>query len=236
MPDFAVRSTEVEIMDDLNCSGAVVNQTLEELEFINKWLGGNVITIQGVKALLKNFQAHGQQSLVVADLGCGSGSMLRILAKHFFKTQINGIGIDANPNIIEYARQKSLGYNHLKYLTLDVHSDEFKKNQYDIILATLFLHHFSSSQLIEVFTSLKKQARVGVVINDLHRHWLAYYFIKILTRLFSKSAMVKFDAPLSVLRGFRREELTAILTQAGIKKYTLKWRWAFRWQLIIFCS
>jgi hypothetical protein len=74
---------------------------------------------------------------------------------------------------------------------------------------------------------------VGIVVNDLHRHWLAYHAIKILTRLFSKSAMVKYDAPLSVLRGFTRGELADILKKAGIVQYTLKWKWAFRWQIII---
>jgi hypothetical protein len=45
--------------------------------------------------------------------------------------------------------------------------------------------------------------------------------------------MVKFDAPLSVLRGFSRHELVSILSQAGITHYKLRWRWAFRWQLVI---
>ena len=38
MPDFFNRSDEVEVMDDLECSGDVLEQTLRELEFINKWL------------------------------------------------------------------------------------------------------------------------------------------------------------------------------------------------------
>jgi hypothetical protein len=79
---------------------------------------------------------------------------------------------------------------------------------------------------------LKHQVRIGIVINDIHRHWLAYYSIKLLTRLFSKSAMVKFDAPLSVLRAFSRQELSDILHQAGIRHFQLSWKWAFRWQAV----
>ena len=80
----------------------------------------------------------------------------------------------------------------------------------------------------------KKEVRIGIVINDIHRNWFSYYSIKLLTKLFSKSAMVKFDAPLSVLRAFKKNELKSILDQAGFSNYTLKWMWAFRWQVIIY--
>lgn len=232
MPDLKVRSSAIEIMDDLNCSGAVVSQTLIELEFINKWLGGNAVTINGLRSLLKKSP---RQTILIADLGCGSGDMLRLISKKIFRNTLEKkfIGIDANPNIIEYAKQNISGYPEIEFKAIDILSEEFKSTQYDIITATLFFHHFTSDQLIEIFGQLKKQASTGIVINDLHRNWLAYYSIKILTQLFSKSVMVKYDAPLSVLRGFSRKELEEILIKSGIKNYSLQWKWAFRWQLII---
>jgi hypothetical protein len=99
-------------------------------------------------------------------------------------------------------------------------------------LATLFFHHFSTDDLIRVLRQLAEQTRF-IVINDIHRHPFAYYSIKWLTRLFSKSAMVKFDAPLSVLRSFTKQEWLYILQQAGFTQYQIHWKWAFRWQLII---
>ncbi|NJN41363.1 MAG: hypothetical protein HC811_03110 [Flammeovirgaceae bacterium] len=96
-----------------------------------------------------------------------------------------------------------------------------------------FSPSFTNDQLVNIFKRLKQQARIGIVVNDLHRHALAYYSIMWITRLFSKSEMVKIDAPLSVLRGFRRSEIISILNQAEITNYTLRWKWAFRWQLII---
>jgi hypothetical protein len=71
--------------------------------------------------------------------------------------------------------------------------------------------------------------RLGFFINDLHRHPLAYHSIRLLTRTFSKSYLVKNDAPLSVRRGFRRGEWQRLLHDAGITGYTCSWRWAFRW-------
>lgn len=236
IPDFSKRSDDLEIMDDLNCSGDVVRQTLVELEFINKWLGGNSVTVGGLRMLLASRQFDQSVPLKIADLGCGGGDMLKLIDKYLKKEKLEGRlkGFDANPNIIAFAWVNSSDHLDITYNTLDILSDEFKSKPFDVFFATLFLHHFTSDQLVEIFDSLKRQTSLGIVINDLHRHWLAYYSIKLLTKFFSRSSMVKYDAPLSVLRGFTKGELIEILQRAGIKTYSLKWKWAFRWQLIIF--
>ena len=218
-------------MDDLDCSGMVVEQTLKELDTINDLLGGNAVTINGLSRLIKS---SSRKSFSVADLGCGSGDMLRLIYNWGNRKSISFslTGMDANPNIIAYAREHS-GDLPVHFETVNILDSEFRKRNFDIFIATLFTHHFTNQQLIEVLSTLKSQAQTGIVINDIHRHWFAYYSIKYLTQLFSRSSMVRFDAPLSVLRAFRRNELQNILTQAGITKYELRWRWAFRWQLII---
>ncbi|HTH55563.1 MAG TPA: methyltransferase domain-containing protein [Cyclobacteriaceae bacterium] len=228
---FVGRSNGIEIMDDLDCKGDVVNQTLRELEFINRTLGGNQITVDGVNALVDKTQ---QRPLVIIDLGCGGGDMLILLANHFKKKGVKAefIGIDANPNIIDYAREHAHD-PQVRFSTVNILSEEFRAQTFDIAIATLFFHHFSSGQLSVILKWLYSQVRTGIVINDLHRHPFAYYSIKLLTMIFSKSAMVKFDAPLSVLRGFSRKELVEILENAGIKNYALTWRWAFRWKIVI---
>lgn len=45
------RSEDIEIMDDLDMSGDLLIDTLDQLAIINKWLGGNKITIDGIKTL-----------------------------------------------------------------------------------------------------------------------------------------------------------------------------------------
>jgi 2-polyprenyl-3-methyl-5-hydroxy-6-metoxy-1,4-benzoquinol methylase len=233
---FNHRSTGIEIMDDLDCKGEVVDQTLRELDFINHWLGGNAVTLDGLKSLWKNIPKD--RKISIADLGCGSCEMLRLIAQlaRKDKREVALTGIDANPNIASYAQKKSFDFKNIQLEATNIFSDEFRQREFDIILGTLFLHHFTEEELIGVFSSLKNQARYGIIINDVHRHPLAYYSIKYLTELFSKSAMVKFDAPLSVLRSFKKEELKNILQKAGIEEYQLKWKWAFRWQLVIPCS
>jgi SAM-dependent methyltransferase len=231
MPDFSIRSEALEIMDDLDCAGEVVDQTLRELEFINKWLGGNAVTINALKKILKHHDRL--KPIVIADLGCGGGEMLRIIYRWAGRNsiQVKLIGIDANPNIIRFARKNIEDIPAIEFATLDIFSEDFRTMKFDVVIGTLFYHHFSNLQLREFFHQLRKQCNIGFIINDIHRHPLAYYSIKLLTKLFSKSAMVKYDAPLSVLRAFTKKELTDILADSSTT-FIITWRWAFRWQVI----
>lgn len=231
--NFALRSTGLEIMDDLDCKGEVVDQTLRELDFINRWLGGNAVTINAVKSVWQAIPKG--QAITIADLGCGSGEMLRILSLLAKKEgrKVYFYGFDANPNITQFAREHSTQFPNISYQAVNVFSPEFQKQKFDIVLATLFMHHFSEAELVLLFSQLKQQTTAAIIINDIHRHPLAFYSIKLLTQLFSKSAMVKFDAPLSVLRAFTKIELQTILQKAAIDNSEIMWKWAFRWQLTI---
>jgi len=242
MPDFSKRSDDVEIMDDLACAGEVVHQTLREIENINRLLGGNYVTVNGVKRVLHSVggrlsTVHGKSGRVlnVTDLGCGGGDLLKLIRKWAIRRgiELTYTGIDANPNIVAYAQAHTSGSPGIVFEAVDILSEDFKKRRFDIVVGTLFYHHFSSDQLAIFFSQLKRQTSVGIVINDIHRHWFAYYSIRWLTQLFSRSSMVKYDAPLSVMRAFRKQELQDIMRKAGITDYSLRWMWAFRWQVVI---
>lgn len=232
MPDFSVRSNELEIMDDLDCSGDVVRQTLHELEVINSWLGGNAVTMNGVRTLFKDLDKG--KEIVLADLGCGRGDMLLNIDRWALRNGYNVklLGFDANPHIIAQARAYIATNPRITFETLDIFSERFKEQNFDIVTGTLFYHHFSSTQLTQFFSALRSRTRIGILINDIHRHPLAYYSIKYLTQWFSRSPMVQFDAPVSVMRAFHKEELEEILKDSGFENISIRWKWAFRWQVI----
>ncbi len=226
--NLSIRSSELEIMDDLGISGDVVGQTLQELDTINHLLGGTRISTSAFAKLCK-----AQRIASLADLGCGSADMLLRMSRispstHFY-------GFDANPNIIDYAQNHVIRRTNVHIHCENIFSDSFKQRTFDIIHCCLFLHHFTHGQLVSLFQQFTHQAQQAIIVNDLHRHPLAYYSIKWLTRLFSRSFMVRNDAAVSVSRGFKKSELRAILHEAGITDYKLHWRWAFRWQLVINC-
>jgi hypothetical protein len=79
---------------------------------------------------------------------------------------------------------------------------------------------------------MERHSSCGFFINDLHRHPIAYYLIKIITGVFSSSPLVKNDAPISVRRGFTKKDWKNILNDSRIKSSMVSWEWAFRYLIV----
>lgn len=233
MKTFRTRAYQKELIDDFQSDGPELRQTLRELKTINTLLGGNHVTTQGIKKLMKGRE---RSKMVIADVGCGGGDMIRVMANWAKKEKIEAeiIGIDANPNTIFMAKNNLEDLPNVSFETANVFDKDFQQKNFDIITCTLFTHHFTNQELLKMFRSFRQTTKIGLVINDLHRHALAYYSIKILTSIFSKSRLVKNDAPLSVMRSFHRKEISTLLKEAGWQNYEVSWHWAFRWQVIAY--
>ena len=230
--DTTFRTNNEELMDDFSIDGPLLHDTLDTLAKINTWLGGNKVTIEALKLLLKDHPKA--VPVTIVDLGCGGGDILRDVSKFGSKHgyTFNLIGIDANAEAVRYAAQLSETYNNLEFKKMDILSAEFDLLNYDVVLCTLFLHHFKNEPLFRLLQKLTDRAEIGIVVNDLHRHRLAYYLFKLIS-LPVKNQMIIEDGLTSVLRGFKRKDLIALSESLDVK-YQLKWKWAFRWQWIIF--
>lgn len=226
------RSLKKELLDrdDIPFRDIVLN--MRELNFINSRLGGHSITLQGFKKLLQN-----RKTISICEIGCGGGDNLNALHKFCKKNNIDAkfMGIDINNNCIAFAKENSKIAN-VSFIISDYRKVNLENEKPDIIFSSLFCHHFTNNELVEMLQWMKTNSSVGFFINDLHRHSIAYNFIKITTRLFSKSYLVKNDAPLSVLRGFKKSEWKEIIMEARIKNYSIKWKWAFRYLITVLNS
>lgn len=114
----------------------------------------------------------------------------------------------------------------------DVFHLPFPPSAFDVVLCSAFLHHFGGEDAVKVLHSLGRAGREALIVNDLHRHPLAYWGFRLLSGLFSRSQAVRHDGPVSVLRGFIRPELRKALEQAGFSRPSISWRWAFRWRAV----
>jgi SAM-dependent methyltransferase len=224
---FAKRSYEKEFLDRDDIPFADIERNMRELDFINTWLGGHGISVKGLKKLL-----GGRHRIRICEIGCGGGDNLRVLCRYCRRrgVDVEVIGIDSNEHCITVAREKWRDGN-ADWMHLDYRQVIFDRRKPDIIFSSLFCHHFTDEELVTMIGWMEKNAVAGWYINDLQRHPAAYYSIRWLTRCWSRSYLVKNDAPLSVLRGFTRSEWKTILQKAGVGAYTLQWKWAFRWLL-----
>ena len=227
------RTSEHEIMDDFLLEGEELRTTLDKIAKINRFLGGNNITLNGVKKLLSTSDKN--ETITIVDIGCGNGDMLRMLSdygkRHDIKLSM--LGIDANPYTINYAGDLSKDYSNISYLCADIFEENFEDVKYDIILCTLTIHHFDNEEILRLLGSLVNVSKLGVVINDLQRSKLAYRLFQTIAVLFRLNRMTKVDGLVSILRGFKKEELTQFSNKLKLENYSIQWKWAFRYQWII---
>ena len=229
--DTSSRSKEIEIMDDFSLKGEILKDTLDKLELTNRLLGGNRVTILGLKKIIKNIPKN--NIITIIDLGCGHGDILRDIAKFGKKNEYSFklIGIDANIAAIDYAIELSKNYPEICFKSIDILSKDFKVESYDVVLCTLFLHHFQNKELISFLKTTIQKATIGIVVNDLHRHKLAYYLFKFIG-IFVKNKTFKKDGLTSILRAFKRKDLEYISNQIKVH-FSIQWKWPFRYLWIM---
>lgn len=225
-----IRSTQAELLDEDNIPKEHLFLNLKELHTINKLLGGYQLSIKGLKKILK----HRPNIAHVLDIGFGGGDFLKAMATFAWQSQrpMRFTGVDLKADCVEYASENLKGFTEITLVESDyrdLRPDLLET--VDLVHASLFLHHLSGTEIVELLRFCK-QHHCMVLVNDLQRHPLAMYSIRWLTKLFSKSYLVKNDAPLSVKRGFSSSELRQYFTQAGYSRVSVQWVWAFRFSVI----
>lgn len=227
------RSKEHEIMDDPAIKDRALNEALSDISKVNRWLGGNNITIKAIHKLVKKIPLS--KEIVICDLGCGDGEMLRTIANSFKRTKrnIRLIGIDLNEKSLQSAKKKSLSYPQISFLKQNILEIDTSRFSCDIIIATLTLHHFDDKQIKEILKKSVEIANKAVIVNDLHRSVIAYYLFKVFSFFFIKSYVAKNDGLVSIKRGFKKQELIQFSKQINVPEYKVDWKWAFRFGWVL---
>lgn len=226
---FKYRSDKKELLDGDHIPDKDLFLNLKELDTINHLLGGYNITFSALSEVIKPGQSY-----TLVDIGCGGGDTLKRINQWRLKQHydLKLIGVDIKEVCIAYSKQNN-AHNGIQFICDDYRNSFKHISHIDILHACLFCHHLSEEQLIELIQFTLNNKSV-LVINDLERNPIAYYAIKWLTKLFSKSYLVKNDAALSVLRGFKKTEWLAILKKAGASRFSVKNKWAFRHRVIVY--
>ncbi len=197
----------------------VVAPSMRDLVRINFWLGGRRILPRLLDPL-----AHRHEPFSVLDAGAGSGDMARVLRAQFPKAEVTSL--DRRPEF--------LGPAPPPRVAADAFRLPFPERSFDFVTCSLFLHHFPDERVIQLIAALRCVARRALVVVDLERHKLAYYFIPATRVLFRWHPLTVHDAQISVQSGFRPEELGALARAAGAGEFTLRrHRPWFRLSLVI---
>lgn len=238
MPSFQTRTNEDELMDDFSITDTRLTSALEQLRLVNRWLGGYSTTMTAIAPFLRSRVG---QTTRILDLGTGIADFPEYIVR-WAEAQspvldVKIVAVDANPVTVDYARAAlkqrlpEAVSTKIQVEVADALALPYADDSFDIAMGAMFLHHFAEENAIAIVQAMQRVSRHGIVINDLHRHPLAYYGIYALTHLLPASPMMQNDGPLSVLRGFQKAELAAIAQSAELQNVSLRGYFPFRWLL-----
>jgi SAM-dependent methyltransferase len=188
MPDLRRRATEPEKLDE-GVPEAEALKSLRDLRRVNRWLGGR-------RARL-------------LDVGCGSAGLPAWLAAREPRPGLV-VGLDLKWLHVRQAPPV------VRAVVGDVRSLPFPPLSFDVVTASLFLHHFDEEEAPEILRRLFALARGALVVNDLHRARVPWLFGRAVFPFVFESEVSVDDGLLSIRRAFRPSELRDAFRRAGL--------------------
>jgi len=209
MRDLRIRSREEEQMDAPELDAGTYAGILHDLERVNSWTLARRPTLGFVSRAIGDLR-----HFRLLDVGFGQGDMLRAIARWAKRKGLSAelVGVDLNPRSAPIAQAATPSDLGIQYRTGDYR--DFVG--FDLVVSNLVAHHMTPAQLTDFLRYMEAEARRGWMINDLHRHQVAYRGYPLLSRLMGWHRIVRQDGQLSIARSFRPAEWKAILIRAGI--------------------
>lgn len=225
---FETRSTKLERIDTGDYTPAEYDRFLKEIAFINRFLGDRRALR---RSLFREIKRRRLSEFSMLDVGCGSGELLRYTAEFARAKGITArlAGLDLNPISARVSTSGTREFPEITVTQGDAFRLPFADGEFDYAISSLFFHHLTDEQIPQALQEMRRVARRGVFVIDLHRHSAAYRLYRLFCRIFFISPLVREDGSLSVLRGFRPEELAKIAGTGNVKR-------SFPFRLVLECG
>jgi ubiquinone/menaquinone biosynthesis C-methylase UbiE len=205
-----------ELLDGPLDDAAALAGNLRDLRRINLRLDGVNLTAAAIEALA----AH-RADLTMLDVGTGGADipMALITRANRRGRRLRIVAIDSRPEVLAAALQLNPGLSTTDDLELHVgdgHALRFLDRSFDIAHASLLIHHLDPEATVAVLREMRRVARLGVVVNDLHRSRLGWAGAWLIGHVLTANRLTRHDAPLSVRRAYRVAEMLVMLRSAGL--------------------
>ena len=200
-----------ELMDRPDADPAELEAALRSLRGLNRYFGSYRI----ISRFIRRWMRRGDH-LRIVDLATGSADIPRLIADQARRVGVDVeiVAVDYQPSTIESARRLSAGYPEIVCTRADVLSFG-GTGEYDIVICSLALHHFSNEDAVRLLRRCRELSRRFVLVSDLRRGWLARAGVYLLTTLIYRDRMTREDGRASARRAFSFHELCELARQAG---------------------
>lgn len=228
MPSLSERSGEPEWMDGDDVSADMFAACMADLAQVNTLTLARRPTLEFVARAL---DASGSRELTIVDVGFGAGDMLRAVARLIAQRGRTArlIGFDINPRSEAVARRltASSAPVPIDFRTGDAFAFA---EPVDIVISSLVTHHMADEEIVRFLRWMEDRATMGWLVNDLHRHWLAYHGFRLLAAAMRWHPFVRHDGPLSVARAFTAEDWHTLLDRSALLgQARVRWHFPFRY-------
>jgi hypothetical protein len=198
------RIVQPELLDALSPADPRAARSRRDLRRINTWMRNHSIMADALK---NNLNGHAPEQ--ITELGAGDGNFLLLVAQKLSSRWPNAsatlLDLQKNVPAETLAAFSKLGWR-AEALVADVF--DWPQTSEEVVIANLFLHHFSGAQLAELFCTIAKRARLFVAIEP-RRSPLPIFFSRLLWAI-GCNDVTRHDATASVRAGFSNEELSTL--------------------------
>jgi ubiquinone/menaquinone biosynthesis C-methylase UbiE len=184
-------------------------------------------------ALLRRLEPSAT-TVSLLDVGTGGADVPRYL---LHQAEASGLDLavtatDVRPEIVEEAKRRSTGVAKLHIVQATAESLDFADDTFDVVHSSLLMHHLEPQAAVALLREMRRVARRGVIVNDLDRRRPWWLLAQILGLVATRNAYTRNDAPLSVARAYRADEITAMAAAARLREIERLWaRPAYRYGL-----
>lgn len=195
---LSARVLQPELMDHADAATAEV--CLRDIARINRWFGGHRVLAQTLKTLVQP-----GETFSILDVGAASGDMGDVIRDRFAAATV--VSLDYRISHLRTGEGSRVAANAFQL--------PFPPGSFDFVLCSLFLHHFTDAEAAELIAGLRQVAKRALIVLDLERHPVSFYFLPLTRRLLGWSEMTVHDGVISVAAAFRPEEVGALVRAAG---------------------
>ena len=227
---FRQRSYELEHLDKGDYTAAEYEGCIVELQRVNQWLGDARALRH---SLLREIERAGLAKFSALDVGAGSGELLRVIARwtRSNNKQAELVGLELNSRsaaAISAVDGGAQAFPEITAIRGDALQLPFADGTFDYAMCSLFTHHFKDEQVVTILRELDRVARRRIFVIDLHRHPIAYSFYTTVGHLFLHNRLIREDGALSILRGFKPDELLRLAQSAGLESARIERHFPYR--------